>query len=294
MVLGSTLAPLEGFAKPIEIHASHEKIFHNLEELEDNNPQTSDTPALTKIAPKIDDAHIKDYLTKIRNPDRYHADDIILDTKGKQLLDAVVKRLGRLQETVGHGNFCIFDFDTSIQAARRHPAIGEFTKEELDFLEETFCRDAKDYGFMGDKQINKLTAGINERDFSKIPYTGNYLFKGESQRKFAELQKRVGEELILTSGIRGITKQFYLFLNKAYLYDGNLSLASRSLAPPGYSFHATGDFDVGQRGFGGGNFSVRFISTPVFHFLTSKGYVEYRYKKDNMLGVRYEPWHIKL
>lgn len=293
MVLGSALAPIEGLARPIEIRATHEKIFHTLDELQESPPQSVPTPAI-KIAPRIDEAHIKDYLTKIRNPDRFHHDDIILDDKGKQLLKAVVKRLSRLQGTVGHGNFCVFDFDTSIHAARRYPGIGEFTKEELDFLEETFFRDAKDYGFMGDKQIVRLTAGINERDFSKIPYTGNYLFKGESQRKYAELQKRIGKELILTSGIRGITKQFYLFLNKACAYNGNLSLASRSLAPPGYSFHATGDFDVGQRGFGGGNFSVKFTSTPVFHSLTSKGYVEYRYEKDNMLGVRYEPWHIKL
>lgn len=200
----------------------------------------------------------------------------------------------RLQRTVGHGNFCVFDFDSSLAAARRYSAIGEFTKEELDFLEETFFRDARDYGFMGDKQINNLTSGINERDYIKVPYTGNYLYKGESLRKYGELQKRIGKELILTSGIRGITKQFYLFLNKAYRHEGNLSLASRSLAPPGYSYHATGDFDVGQKGFGGGNFSVKFTSTPVFHSLTRKGYVEYRYERDNMLGVRYEPWHIKL
>lgn len=294
MILGSALAPLEAIARPIEIRATHEKIFHTLDEFQKNPPQSEQTPVITKIAPKIDEAHIRDYLTKIRNPDRYHHDDIILDTRGRQLLESVVKRLRRLQSTVGHGNFCVFDFDASIHAAKRYSRVGAFTRDELDFLEETFFRDAKEYGFMGDKQINKLTAGINQRDFSKIPYTGNYLFKGESQRKYAELQKRIGKELILTSGIRGITKQFYLFLNKAYTYNGNLSLASRSLAPPGYSFHATGDFDVGQRGFGGGNFSVKFTSTPVFHSLTRKGYVEYRYEKDNMLGVRYEPWHIKL
>ena len=89
-------------------------------------------------------------------------------------------------------------------------------------------------------------------------------------------------------------KQFYLFLSKAMRFDGNLSLASRSLAPPGYSYHATGDFDVGQKGFGGGNFDESFITTSVFKELTKLGYVEYRYGRDNLLGVRYEPWHIKL
>lgn len=294
MVLGSALAPLEGIASPIEIRATHEKIFHDLKKSQDSQPKTAETQTATKIAPQIDDAHIKDYLIKIRNPDRYHAEDIILDNREKKLLVSVVQRLRRLQATIGHGNFCVYDFDSSIYAARHHSAIGDFTREELDFLEEIFYRDAKEYGFMGDKQILRLTDGINERDFIKVPYTGNYLYKGESVRKYDELKSRIGKELILTSGIRGVTKQFYLFLNKAYRHDGNLSLASRSLAPPGYSYHATGDFDVGQRGFGKGNFSVKFTSTPIFHSLTSKGYVEYRYEKDNMLGVRYEPWHIKL
>ena len=135
---------------------------------------------------------------------------------------------------------------------------------------------------------------INRKDLFKVPYSGNYLFKGESLEKFKRVKKNLGADLVLTSGIRGIPKQFYLFLNKAYRHGGNLSLASRSLAPPGYSYHATGDFDVGQKGFGGGNFSEKFTTTPVFRMLASEGFVEYRYKRDNMLGVRYEPWHVKL
>ena len=98
----------------------------------------------------------------------------------------------------------------------------------------------------------------------------------------------------MTSGVRGMMKQFLLFLNKAYANNGNLSLASRSLAPPGYSFHGNGDFDVGQSGFGSLNFTAQFTETAVFKRLADLGYLKLRYPKDNLLGVRYEPWHIKV
>ena len=100
--------------------------------------------------------------------------------------------------------------------------------------------------------------------------------------------------MVLTSGIRSVTKQFLLFLNKAYGSEGNLSLASRSLAPPGYSYHGIGDFDVGQTGLGPDNFTERFTTTSVYKRLNEQGYVRIRYPLDNMLGVRFEPWHIKV
>jgi hypothetical protein len=74
----------------------------------------------------------------------------------------------------------------------------------------------------------------------------------------------------------------------------SLSLASRSLAPPGYSYHGIGDFDVGQVGLGADNFSQRFTTTRVYRKLKDLGYMKIRYVEDNMLGVRFEPWHIKV
>ena len=70
--------------------------------------------------------------------------------------------------------------------------------------------------------------------------------------------------MYLTSGIRGVVKQFLLYLDKADNNHGNLSLASRSLAPPGYSYHGIADFDVGQIGYGILNFTGRFTTTEVF------------------------------
>ncbi|HUI27578.1 MAG TPA: M15 family metallopeptidase, partial [Candidatus Kryptonia bacterium] len=99
---------------------------------------------------------------------------------------------------------------------------------------------------------------------------------------------------ILTSGVRGVMKQFALFLRKAFENNANLSLASRSLAPPGYSFHGISDFDVGQVGLGEDNFTRRFTGSEVYRRLIELEYVAIRYPIDNLVGVRYEPWHIKV
>lgn len=245
-------------------------------------------------AQKITDDRIKDYLTKIRHPDLPHPSDIILAERENQLLVEVVARLQRIYKNIGYGNFGVVGFDDAIKIARDYPVVGEFTPAELDFLEMIYYRNAGDYGFYGDKRVVELTQQINKKDIYKVPYSGNYLFKGSSCDKYQEIKRDLGEEVLLTSGIRGLVKQFYLYLNKVGRHEGNLSLASRSLAPPGYSYHATGDFDIGQVGFGKNNFSEKFIGTPVFQKLAAQGYVEYRYQRDNMLGVRYEPWHIKL
>ena len=104
----------------------------------------------------------------------------------------------------------------------------------------------------------------------------------------------MGDSLVLTSGVRGLAKQFHLFLEKASIADWNFSLASRSLAPPGYSFHGKNDFDIGKLGNGLANFTDAFSETIEFKKLIDLGYVDIRYKQRNQLGVRFEPWHIKI
>jgi len=104
----------------------------------------------------------------------------------------------------------------------------------------------------------------------------------------------VGEKLLLTSGIRNVVKQMHLFLSKTRQSNGNISKASRSLAPPGYSFHGIGDFDVGKIGLGEANFTIDFSNTEEFQRLITLGYVDIRYTDTNRCGVRYEPWHIKI
>jgi D-alanyl-D-alanine carboxypeptidase len=184
--------------------------------------------------------------------------------------------------------------DKGLSFARNYPEIGEFTREELDFLERIFYTDSSVYGFVGEKPIDKMTVCINEHDTVKIPGTGNYVYRGTSHEIYNKLKNSVGDKLYLTSGIRGVVKQFLLFLDKAEANRGNLSLASRSLAPPGYSFHGISDFDVGQIGYGSLNFTRRFTTTEVFKKLEDLEYVSLRYTDGNLKGVRFEPWHIKV
>lgn len=240
------------------------------------------------------DEHIKDYLYKMHNFDIPHPSDIYIEKEMMPVLESCVSRLRRLQRTVGHGNFHLLGFDEGLDVARNYPKVGIFPKEELDFLERLFYTDSAVYGFWGEKPIDNMTTRINMKDVVKIPRTGNYLYKGEPHAMYEKVRKNVGDKLYLTSGIRGVIKQFLLFLNKADNNKGNLSLASRSLAPPGYSFHGIADFDVGQIGYGALNFTGSFTETEVFKKLDDLAYVTIRYPKDNLKGVRFEPWHIKV
>ena len=112
--------------------------------------------------------------------------------------------------------------------------------------------------------------------------------------QYKQLKRDVGPDLILTSGVRSVVKQLQLFLAKLDSSNGNLSLASRSLAPPGHSYHGIGDFDVGKKGFGKLNFTSKFSNTKEYKKLTELKYIDLRYTRDNQFGVRYEPWHIKV
>jgi hypothetical protein len=240
------------------------------------------------------DLHIRDYYDKMRHFDAPFEGDIVLQGEHRAILFQALQRIERLVRTVGHGNFSLLGFDEAIRVARNYPNVGAFSRSELEFLECQFYADAAVYGFYGVKVITGLTAHIRDRDVYKVPYSGNYLFKGEPLDTWNTIQKTLGNEVVLTSGVRGVMKQFHLFLNKAATNDANLSLASRSLAPPGYSFHGVSDFDVGQRDFGEFNFTDRFTETDVFLRLEELGYLTLRYPRDNQLGVRFEPWHVKV
>jgi len=147
---------------------------------------------------------------------------------------------------------------------------------------------------MGDKPIVTMTAAMKPGKTQKISGTGNYLFRGKPVQMYKDIRKQVGKDAVLTSGIRGVSKQFLLFLNKVASSRGNLSMASRSLAPPGYSFHGISDFDVGKKGLGIDNFTEKFTQTRVYNQLSDLGYIKFRYDQKNDLGVRFEPWHVEV
>ncbi len=237
---------------------------------------------------------LKDYLQKIQNFNKPHDDDVLLDYEQYETFESTVLRLRRLQKLVGHGNFNILNFTDGLSLAGNYSKVGKFTKQELQFMELTFYEDGQRYGFLGQKPLKEITDQVKKKDVIKIPHSGNYLYKERSIEIFDDIKKELGDQVILTSGIRSVMKQFLLFLNKVHSSEGNLSLASRSLAPPGYSFHGNGDFDVGQKGYGKLNFTGTFTETEVYKRLSEMGYLQLRYPADNKLGVRYEPWHIKI
>lgn len=221
-------------------------------------------------------------------------DDIFVASDDVVTLHSVHLRLKKLQSTIGYGNFNIVSFDEALVYAKRFPAVGEFTPTELQFIEKIYSYDAKGYGFYGDKIETSLTATVHKNSAFKVPYTGHYLFKEQSYQYYEKIRQSVGEGIILTSGIRSNVKQLHLFLAKVVRVHGNLSRASRSLAPSGYSYHGIGDFDVGRKGWGGKNFTDAFSETDEFKRMQDLGYVTIRYDENNRLGVRYEPWHIKV
>ncbi len=216
--------------------------------------------------------------------------------KGKEW-DALVSlnsRLKRLKRYVGFANFNILSFNDSLFYGRNYPKIGRFTHDELILIDKLFYENPEKYGFFGEKTCFNLQNKIPRKSVKKIPRTGHYVFKGKPLDDYNRLKRDVGNNLILTSGVRNTMKQLSLYCNKIYKYNGNITKASTSIAPPAYSYHTTSDFDVGKKGWGYDNFTARFATTKEFKKIIKLDYISMRYTVNNKDGVRYEPWHIKV
>lgn len=237
---------------------------------------------------------VQDNLQKVKNFNQIFSEDLFLSNEKYTIFQNTLKKIQTVQKVIGYGNFNLLSFDDMILYSRRLSQLEKFTTAELALIDELFFFDANKYGFYGNKVIKDLASRINKKETIKIAGSGHYLFQGEALAKYNQLKKDVGPDLILTSGVRSVVKQLHLFLAKLDVSKGNLSLASRSLAPPGHSYHGIGDFDVGKKGFGKLNFTSQFSETEEYKKLIELKYVDLRYTKDNQIGVRYEPWHIKV
>ena len=256
------------------------------------NPSISSSPPQNSHV-KYESA-VRDNLQKVKNFNQVFSDDIYLTAEKQIVFQSTLERILRVKKIIGYANFNLVNFDDMLLYANRYPKIGKFTKAELALIDDVFFYDANEYGFHGNKVIKDLASKINKKETIKIPGSGHYLFQGDALAKFERLKKDVGPELVLTSGVRSIVKQLELFLSKLNVSNSNLSLASRSLAPPGHSYHGIGDFDVGKKDFGKLNFTAKFADTSEYKKLIELKYVDLRYTQDNKVGVRYEPWHIKV
>ena len=240
------------------------------------------------------DSVVRDAIKKAENYEYDYPDDIYLNEGQFALLKSCLARLSRIQRIVGYANFNLLSFDKARLVAQHYLAVGAFSQQETDFIDSLFHADATRYGFLGKKVSNSLTDDIKRSEVVKLHGSGHYLYKGAALQTYINMQKTLGQQLQLTSGIRSVVKQLHLFMSKAEKAGGNLSRAARSLAPPGHSFHGVGDFDVGQRGLGAANFTNAFAQTEIYHRLCDLGLISMRYPFANPYGVRHEPWHIKV
>lgn len=220
--------------------------------------------------------------------------DIWLKDDQKAVFESVIKKLDMVERTVGYAKFNLISFDETLKIAKNYPKISAFTPAEIAYIEEVFYTDPAIYGFYGKRTIENLSDAINEKEVIKIDGTGHYVYRGHSQELLVRIMKDVGKTIILTSGIRSSMKQLSLHLDKIKSENGNITVASRSLVPPAYSYHSVGDFDVGKKGWGHQNFTANFARTEEFWNLQKLSYVSMRYTIGNGDGVRFEPWHVKI
>lgn len=205
---------------------------------------------------------------------------------------SLLDKLNTVQNRVGYVQFNAISFDEMLKTAVycKKP----LTPYEIGYIETIFYGDPRRYGFYGERTVPSLTAVTSKSDIQYINKTGHFLMKGAATEKYATIKKLIGNDLILTSGVRAPVKQLHLFLKKMVSEGGNLRATSTSIAPPGFTFHSVGDFDIGKVGYGQYNFTERFQETDVFKKLYDGGYITIRYTTNNPFGVRYEPWHIKV
>lgn len=252
--------------------------------------------SLPAAACELNAAREKKYyaLDALVKSDKNRVTDVYIGDEYKDIYRKVQKKLQRVKRTVGYGNFNIISFDYTLKIGKYYSKVGRFTKEELDFIEYIFNYDPSIHGFYGARTCDKLTEKINKRDVKKIPRSGHYLFRGKPEKTYKHVTADIGKTLVLTSGVRSVVKQMSLFLDKLDNCNGNMSKAGKSLAPPAYSYHSRGDFDVGKKGLGYDNFTARFALTDEFRRMRKLKYIDMRYTIDNKDGVRFEPWHVKI
>jgi len=228
----------------------------------------------------------KDYVT-LNQDVNLHIDDL-------KILHTLDYRFKKLRRYIGFANFNIISLDQALYYGRNYSSIGKFTQAELLLIEKLFYSEPNNFGFYGDKTIENISQKINKKDIQKISHSGHFIFKGKPLDDYNRILKDVGDNLILTSGIRNVVKQLSLYVSKLKSLNGNLSLASNVIAPPAYTYHAISDFDVGKKGWGNRNFTSEFARTEEFYKMQKLDYVSIRYTINNKDGVRFEPWHVKV
>jgi hypothetical protein len=213
-------------------------------------------------------------------------------------LRALADRLAAVERHMGAGRFSVTDYPAVFALGAAHAAL-RLSPAERATLDALFALDARRFGFAGPRASASLEA--------TLPVSSLVTTRGSTARVYppaaalvARLQAAGCARLVVTSGVRGIPKQTLLFVRKVLQGGGTgwdfaraYATAARSVAPPGYSFHATGDIDVGESGAGPEvNFSERFVQTGTYRCIAAQPGVRWRYPPGNEAGVMHEPWHL--
>ncbi len=205
-------------------------------------------------------------------------------------LRSLAARLNDVQNVIGQGRFNLVSF-ADVRAAARQTAQGALTAAEESSCRELFHLDARRIGFLGARVVRDMNYALPQAELLRVD-GGQHLFPAASAL-FARARAAVGPQLIVTSGARGVPKQMLVFLRSA-LRAGIIARPVHSVAPPGYSYHAVGDMDVGDRALGGANFTAAFANSATYRKLIALPYVRLRYPRNNALGVSFEPWHLQV
>ena len=232
-----------------------------------------------------------DYFSRMAAADKPYDGDRYLESSELAVSREVADRLRAVEAHVGHGRFNTLGFERVFKVASDLPSA-RFSVPQIRFMRALFGRSNAFFDYRGARVSEDFLAHHDTEDLVHYPEDGDYLIDGQPSRRFDALKQKLGNSLTLLSGYRGHPKQMLLYLDKVVASDGNLSLASRNRAPAGYSYHFSGDFDIGDRRLGDANFSRQFLKSPVYQATIKSDEWAQRYPNHNVLGVRFEPWHI--
>ncbi len=228
------------------------------------------------------------------NANLLYTDDIFLSQGEYISLVSLDARLTKIKRHVGFGNFNLISYYDTLKIAKLNSKIGAFSHDELSLIDRFFYENPTKYGFYGERTCYDINNKVSKKDVVKIPRTGHYIFKGTATKDYERIIMDIGDTLYLTSGVRNVMKQLSLYTSKLKKLKGNITQASRDIAPPSHSFHTIGDFDVGKMGLGAKNFTSAFARTDEFKEIIKLDYIKIRYSTNNSDGVRFEPWHVKI
>ena len=205
-------------------------------------------------------------------------------------LRVMAHRLAQAEAKIGHGRFNLANFD-EVRATARAAGSPFSAREEVEF-QALFALDARRIGFLGPRVTQDMNAALPVARLRAVAGTGQHVYP-EALAVYERARRAVGEQLVVTSGARGVPKQMLVFINSA-LRGGLISRTVHSVAPPGYSYHAIGDIDVGDRRLGGANFTVAFARSSTYQRLAALDFIRFRYPINNPFGVQFEPWHLQI